>query len=76
MPFGDRPGNVDSATRLSSGTGVENARGRAEAGSPAGLDFALDPPALRLAGDPETVLTTLTPTSVPVTTVGLRGLLA
>ncbi|WP_280138676.1 hypothetical protein [Blastococcus sp. DSM 46786] len=40
------------------------------------MDFALDPPALRLAGDPETVLTTLTPTSVPVTTVGLRGLLA
>ncbi|MDP5184719.1 signal peptidase I [Blastococcus sp. BMG 814] len=44
-----------------------------EAGSPAGLDFALDPTALRLAGDPETVLRTLTPTSVPVTTVGPRS---
>ncbi|MGY1987569.1 signal peptidase I [Blastococcus sp. SYSU DS0669] len=44
-----------------------------EAGSPAGLDFALDPTALRLAGDPETVLSTLTPTSVPVTTVGPRS---
>lgn len=44
-----------------------------EAGSPAGLDFALDATALRLAGDPETVLTPLTPTSVPVTTVGPRS---
>ncbi|MCF6744223.1 signal peptidase I [Blastococcus sp. KM273128] len=44
-----------------------------EAGSPAGLNFALDPTALRLAGDPGAVLTTTTPTSVEVTTVGPRS---
>ncbi|MGY2077624.1 signal peptidase I [Blastococcus sp. SYSU DS0828] len=44
-----------------------------EAGPPAGLDFALDPTALRLAGDPGTVLTAATPTSVQVTTVGPRS---
>ncbi|MGY1849771.1 signal peptidase I [Blastococcus sp. SYSU DS1021] len=50
------------------------ARGSAfEAASPAGLDFALDPTALRLAGDPDTVLATSSETAVPVAAVAPRS---
>ncbi|MGY2067142.1 signal peptidase I [Blastococcus sp. SYSU DS0619] len=50
------------------------ARGTAfEAAAPAALDFALDPTSLRLAGDPDTVLTTTTDTAVPVAAVAPRS---